>query len=169
MTETTFDDLFAAELAGLACAEAQWGKALPKLARAASTEELRSALLEQGETTKQHGAQLKQLMKEFGWKGAVPACPAMEILLKGCFEVLGKFAPGNLLDCALMLHLQRAEHYKLAAYTSAGELARLFEREHVINFLHGALTAVSLASKKLGQIAVQVNAEAYVDHRAPGS
>ncbi|MGI4828685.1 MAG: DUF892 family protein [Janthinobacterium lividum] len=169
MKEKTFDDLFAEELAGLASAEAHWGKALPRLAKGISTEELRGALLEQGETTKQHQAQLLGIAREFGWKGAVPACPGMEVLISECSGVPQEFAPGNLLDCALILKLQRAVQYKLAAYTSVGELARLFEREHVTAFLHEAITAVSLASKKLSQIAIQVNAEAYVDHRAPGS
>ena len=169
MKPKTFDDLFAHELAGLASAEAQWVKALPRVAKQVSTEELRSALLEQVAASQQHGGQLKQIAREFGWKGALPEAAGMAVLLSECFAAAEESAPGNLQDCALILHLQRAEHYRLAAYTSAGELAKLFEREHVTTALHAASTDVSLASKKLAQIAIQVNAEAYVDHRAPGS
>ena len=77
-----------------------------------------------------------------------------------CSKLLKSFPAGKLRDTVMIAHMQRAEHYKMAAYSSIHDYAKLFGSNEVALTLDHAAKAVSAMSKNLGQIDIQVNAEA---------
>lgn len=68
----------------------------------------------------------------------------------------------------MIAHMQRAEHYKMAAYSSVRDYAKLLGLKEATNKLEQALRLTTGASKNLGAIAIQVDAQAYVDTREVG-
>ena len=69
----------------------------------------------------------------------------------------------------MIAHMQRAEHFKMAAYSSVADYAKLLGNKAAADDLSKAGKAVALTNKMLGAIAIQVDAEAYVDTRIPGT
>ncbi|MGI4855020.1 MAG: DUF892 family protein [Janthinobacterium lividum] len=165
----TFNDLYAHELEMLVSAESQMIDLLPKLAAGTDTVELQRALLAQVESCANQLAMLHALLQDAGKPLAVPLSKGIHSLLQECSELLKTFPTGNLRDAVMIAHMQRAEHYKMAAYASVQEYAGLLGDKAAAEQLKDAGKAVTLISKTLGSIAIQINAEAYVDTRVEGT
>ena len=161
----TFNDLYRHELEMLVSAESQMIAILPKLAKATETEELRSALMAEVQGCKDQLKMLQALLKGLGQAPAKPISGGIQSLLQECSELLNSFPDGNLRDAVMIAHMQRAEHYKMAAYTSVHDYAKLLGEKEAAESLQTAARAVTGISRTLGAIAIQVNAEAYVDTR----
>jgi ferritin-like metal-binding protein YciE len=155
-------DLFVDQLSDLYSAEKQIAKALPKLAAAAETEELREALLLHLKETKDQVERLEQIFGSLKKKPATKVCLGMKGSLEEAAEIQREIEAGLLRDAALIAAVQRIEHYELAGYGSAIEFAKLLGLEDSVTLLQETLQEEDLAGKKLTQIAIQVNAEAFV-------
>lgn len=166
---STFNDLYTHELQALASAESQMVALLPQLAKETDNAELKAAFLLQADGSKHQLLMLRQLLKEMGKRPASLACLGMQTLLKECSDLREGFPAGNLRDTVMIAHMQRAEHYKMASYSSVHDYAKLLGDKDAAEALDHAFKAVSAATKALGQIAIQVNAEAYVDTRISGT
>ena len=142
---------------------------LPKLAEGTYTGELKRSFLNQVKGCRTQSNMLDRLLKEAGTRDFRPVCLAMKALLRKCSELLKSLPPGNLRDTVIIAHIQRAEHYKMAAYSSVHDYAKLFGDHEAADALDNAAKSVLAVSKNLGQIAIQVNAEAYVDTRIGGT
>jgi ferritin-like metal-binding protein YciE len=156
------EELFVDHLSDLYSAEKQIAKALPKLASAAETEELRQALLSHLRETKDQGQRLEQIFAAMKKKPATKVCLGMKGSLEEAAEISQGIEAGLLRDAALIAAVQRIEHYELAEYGSAIEFAKLLGLEDAVTLLQETLQEEDLAEKKLTQIAIQVNAEAFV-------
>lgn len=165
MVTKTFNDLYAHELQALLSAEGQMIALLPSLAEGTETEELRQSLLAQVETCERQAETLRHLLMTLGERTNAPASRGMRALLEECSELLKSFALGNLRDAVMIAHMQRAEHYKQAAYASLQEYAKLLGFKEAAEALGQAARTTTGVSRNLGAIAIQVNAEAYVDTR----
>ena len=165
----TFNDLYAHELEMLVSAESQMIALLPKLAAGTDTGELQKALLAQVDGCSVQLALLQGLLRDLDRPLAVPVSRGIQSLLQECLDLLKSFPTGNLRDAVMIAHMQRAEHYKMAAYTSVQEYAKLLGDKQAAEHLGQAAKAVTLISRNLGAIAIQVNAEAYVDTRVEGT
>ena len=161
----TFNDLYLHELELLASAEAQMVELLPQLAKGTDTDELTQALKAQCVSCAEQLDTVKGLLIDLGAKSRVPLGSGMRALLAECQVLLKEFPAGNLRDAVMIAHMQRAEHYKMAAYASVRDYAHLLGNKAAVEALDCALKSVTAASKNLGQIAIQVDAEAYVDTR----
>lgn len=153
----------------LVSAEQQMIDLLPQLAAGTDTAELQKALLDQVDGCKRQLAMLQTILEELGRPLAVPVSRGIRSLLEECSALLKGFPTGNLRDAVMIAHMQRAEHYKMAAYATLAEYAKLLGNKSSAEHLGEAAKAVTLISKTLGAIAIQVNAEAYVDTRVEGT
>jgi ferritin-like metal-binding protein YciE len=153
-------ELYIEELKDLYNAETQLVKALPKLARAASSEELRRGFEDHLEQTKGHVERLQKIfdMLEESPKGK--KCKGMEGLIEEGAEVTEEDYEGSLLDAALIGAAQRVEHYEIAGYGTVRSFAEtLGETEHV-SLLNETLEEEKETNEKLTELATQINAEA---------
>jgi ferritin-like metal-binding protein YciE len=161
----TFGDLYAHELEMLVSAERQMIKTLPRLANESETAELQKTFLAEVDDCESQLKMLHRILKRLGKPLNVPLSRGIQSLLTECSDLLESFPKGNLRDAVMIAHMQRAEHYKMAAFLSVHEYAKLLGDKEAEDSLGEAAKAVTLMSRTLGGIAIQVNAEAYVDTR----
>src|SRR4051794_19802389 len=128
----TLKELYVNELRDLYSAENQIIKALPKMAKAASSDELREAFEEHLEQTKGQVERLDQIFERLEMSSRGPKCKAMEGLIEEGKELLEeKDVEEAVLDAALIGAAQRVEHYEIAGYGCARTFARLLGEEEI--------------------------------------
>src|ERR1700735_404761 len=131
MSVETMQELLIDELKDLYSAEKQIVKALPKLAKAASTPELQDALLSHLEETKGQVSRLEKIAELVGKKLTGKTCVGMKGVLEGGSEVLDDTEKGEVRDATLISASQRVEHYEMAGYGSARDFAKLLDLPEV--------------------------------------
>jgi ferritin-like metal-binding protein YciE len=160
MSVGTMQELLIDELKDLYSAEKQIVRALPKLAKAASSPELQQAILNHLEETKGQVARLEKIGEIVGKKLTGKTCVGMKGVLEEGSEVLEDTDKGIVRDAALISASQRVEHYEMAGYGSAREFAKLLGLSEVAQLLDETLAEEKNADKTLSAVAKQVNAEA---------
>jgi ferritin-like metal-binding protein YciE len=160
MSVGTMQELLIDELKDLYSAEKQIVRALPKLAKAASSPDLQQALLSHLEETKSQVARLEKIAELVGKKMSGKTCVGMKGVLEEGSEVLEDTDKGLVRDAALISASQRVEHYEMAGYGSAREFAKLLGLGEVAALLDETLAEEKNADKKLSVISKQVNGEA---------
>lgn len=164
-----FQSLFVHELKDLYSAEKQLNKILPKLAKAASNEQLRNTLQDHRTRTEQQIHRLEELFHDLGVNTRGAKCPAMEGLVEEAKMLLEGEATPEVLDAALICAQQRIEHYEIAGYGCARTFAQYLGHDEATKMLQESLNEESAANEKLNQIALeQVNTEAMIS-AGPGS
>jgi len=149
------------ELKDLHSAETQLTKALPKMAKAASNEELSSALEEHLEETKEHVTRLEDILGELEVSPRGQKCKAMEGLIEEGESNLKEDAPAEVLDALIISGAQKVEHYEIAGYGTARAFALKLGLKDVARVLDKTLEEESAADDKLTEIAESaVNPEA---------
>jgi ferritin-like metal-binding protein YciE len=128
-------DLYVMELRDLYSAENQLVKALPKMAKAATSPELRKAIEEHLEVTRGQVERLEKIFKELEVKPKGKACKAMEGLIEEGKGLLKQDAEPMVLDAGLIGAAQRVEHYEIAGYGTARTYARMLGYEDAAEFL----------------------------------
>jgi ferritin-like metal-binding protein YciE len=154
-------DLFVSELKDLYSAENQILKALPKMAKAASTPELRTAFEEHLEQTQGHVERLEQIFETLGGSPKGKKCKAMEGLIEEGKEMLEADAEPTVRDAGLIAAAQRVEHYEMAGYGCVRTYARLLHEDKSAALLQETLDEEEETDKKLTELAEGlVNVEA---------
>jgi len=163
MKLNTLEDLLHHELKDLFSAENQLVKALPKMAKAATNEELQAGFEEHLEQTKGHVERLDQIAEELGIKLSGHKCKAMEGLIEEGAELIGEDAEDSVRDAGLIGAAQRVEHYEMAGYGTARALALRLGESAAAHTLGMTLEEEGAADKKLTFIAEsQVNTAASI-------
>lgn len=154
MSLNTLHDLLVHELKDLLSAEKQLVKAMPKMAKAASSDELRSALTAHLDQTRVHVTRLEKAFElmELNARGA--KCDAMAGLLEEASGLLEEEATPEVLDAAIIGSAQRVEHYEMAAYGCARAYAERLGESEVAALLATTLEEESDANDLLNQIAM---------------
>src|SRR5579871_4076858 len=116
MEKNTLRELYVDELRDIYDAEKQLVKALPKMAEAATSEELREGFEQHLEQTKEHARRLEQIFSELGEKPTGKKCKAMQGLVAEGSEMIEEDFEGEVKDAGLISAAQRVEHYEIAAY-----------------------------------------------------
>jgi ferritin-like metal-binding protein YciE len=148
----TLQDLFEHEISDLHSAETQLLVALPKMARAASNDELRSAFEHHLQETQDHVRRLEEIRGQIG--GAVPEeCEGMRGLIEEGEEIVTALGDPAVKDAALISAAQRVEHYEIAAYGTARTLADELDLPEAKDLLDQTLDEESNADKLLTKIA----------------
>jgi ferritin-like metal-binding protein YciE len=156
-------DLYVDELKDLYNAENQLLKALPKMAKAASAPDLRTAFQDHLEETRGQVQRLERIFKKLNASPKGKKCKAMEGLIEEGNEVMGEDGEPAVLDAALIAAAQRVEHYEIAGYGCVRTYARLLGYEDAANLLQETLDEEGAADKKLTELAETViNVEANV-------
>lgn len=160
MTVNTIEKLFVDELKDLYSAENQITKALPKLAKASSSQELKTAFESHLKETEGHVERLEQIfeMLEVSPKGKT--CAGMKGLLEEGKEVLEETEGGAIRDVAMISAAQRVEHYEMAGYGSVRTYAELLGKNEIATLLEKTLEEEKSADSKLTKIAKSVDQEA---------
>jgi ferritin-like metal-binding protein YciE len=141
-------------------AENQLVKALPKMAKAASSGELRQGFQDHLEQTKGHVARLEKIFKSLSESPKGKKCKGMEGLIEEGSEAMEEDFEGAVMDAALIGAAQRVEHYEIAAYGTAAAFAdSLGESEHII-LLTETLEEEKETDEKLTALAGEINAQA---------
>ena len=160
MPEKGLKELYVDELKDLYNAENQLIKALPKMAKAASSEELRQGFEEHLEQTRGHAERLEQIFESLDESPKGKKCVGMEGLVKEGSEMMEKDFEGALMDAALIGAAQRVEHYEIAAYGTVAEFARLLGRDEHVSLLEETLQEEKETDEKLTELAKDINAQA---------
>jgi len=124
MAMETLKDLYVEQLRDLYSAENQILKALPKLEKAASHDELKMAFKEHREVTEKQVERLDQIFGMLGEKSSGHHCKGMEGLLKEGDEMIKETGDEDTLDAGLIAAAQRVEHYEIAGYGTVKTYAR---------------------------------------------
>jgi ferritin-like metal-binding protein YciE len=161
MALDSLHDLYVDELKDLYSAENQLVKALPKMAKAASSPELKAGIEEHLEVTKTQVTRLEKIFKDLDLSPKGKKCKAMEGLIEEGKEVMGEDGDPCVIDAALIGAAQRVEHYEMAGYGCARTHANLLGYEEAARLLQETLNEEGEADKKLTQLAETViNVEA---------
>lgn len=154
-------DLYVSELKDLYNAETQLLKALPKMAKASTSDELRTAFEEHLEETRGQVERLDKIFKELGINPKGKKCKAMEGLIEEGKELLEEEAEPTVLDAGLIAAAQRVEHYEMAGYGCVRTFATLLGYEQAADLLQETLDEEGAADKKLTELAETIiNVEA---------
>ena len=154
-------DLYVEQLRDLYSAENQLVKALPKMAKAASNEELSQSFLDHLEETKGHVARLKDIFDKLGKKPTGKVCKAMEGLIEEGKEAIEEDAEDEVKDAELVAAAQRVEHYEMAGYGTVRSFAKLLGDKDAVAILSQTLEEEAACDKKLTKLAEStINVEA---------
>ena len=135
MKVKTLRDLFLHQLRDLLSAEKQLVKALPKMAKAATSEELKEAFEQHLTQTETHVERLNEIFETIGTNGRGGKCIAMEGLVAEGEQMLKAEMPPAVLDAALIASAQRIEHYEIAGYGTARTLAEIVDEDEAAELL----------------------------------
>lgn len=151
-TIDSLDDLLEEQLKDIYSAEKQITKALPRLAKAAGSEELREALLNHLEETEQQIARLEEIAELLEIKLSGKKCKGMEGLIEEGKEVFEMDGEDALIDAAIVAACQKVEHYEISAYGTARTIAEKLGQSEVAKLLDETLDEESAADEKLTAI-----------------
>jgi len=149
----TLKDLFLDELADMYDAEKRIVKALPKMAKAATCEDLKAAILSHLKETEGHVTKLEQVFQAFDEKAKGKTCEATVGLLKGGDEIAADFKGSPAINAALVSAAQKVEHYEMASYGCLHEWAGLLENEEAADLLKEILEEEKAANDSLTELA----------------
>jgi len=162
----TLEDLLAHELKDLLSAEKQITKALPKMIKATSSDDLRQALQGHFDETQQHLSRLEQICQQLDIPTRGAKCPAMEGIIEEGDEALKADMEDMVRDAAIIAACQRVEHYEMAGYGCARTFAQQCGHQEIADLLQQTLGEEKAADEKLTQIAMEhVNEEALAGAR----
>jgi ferritin-like metal-binding protein YciE len=152
-----FHDLFELELKDLYSAEKQLTKALPKMAKASTNEDLRHAFESHLEETEGQIERLETIFKQLDISYTrVEKCKAMEGLIEEGKKILEEGLAPDVLDAALICAAQKVEHYEIAGYGCARTFAQQLGNDDIAQLLQETLDEEGRADKKLTEIAESV-------------
>lgn len=156
----TLQDALIDEVRDLYHAEKQLVKALPKMAKAASFDELRTALEDHLVETENQVARLERVFELFDLKPRAKACAGMAGIIEEGAEMLEEEAEDSVRDAMIIAAAQRAEHYEIAAYGTARAFAEALGESRVADLLQQTLDEEGETNKRLTALSETVNADA---------
>ncbi len=149
----TLKDVLQEQLEDLHSAETQLVGALPKMAQSAHHEELREAIEHHLEETRGHVTRVEEALGELGVSTPTETCKGMQGLIAEGEELLQKEGDPSAKDAALIAAAQRVEHYEIAAYGTARQLADDCGFDSIRDLMDQTLDEEAEADKKLTKIA----------------
>jgi ferritin-like metal-binding protein YciE len=153
MASKSLQDLFASLIQDTYSAETQLVKALPKMAKAANSPELKSGFELHLTETQNHVKRLEQVGQQLGIKLTSNPCEAMEGLIEEGDEVMKEGYEKEVLDAGLIASAQKVEHYEIATYGTLCALAKQIGKQDVASLLHQTLDEEKRTDEKLTRLA----------------
>ena len=156
MKLSTLKDLYIHELKDLYSAEKQLVAALPKMAKAASSEDLKAAFESHLIETKEHVNRLVRVLEMVGAGTRGPKCKGMEGAIEEGKSMIEEEADPEVKDAGLIAAAQRVEHYEMAGYGCVRTYAKLLGYDDAVAILQTTLDEEGAADKKLTDLAETV-------------
>jgi len=153
-------ELYIDELKDLYNAENQLVKALPKLAKAASSPKLKQGFEEHLEQTKGHVSRLEEIFEALAQSPKGKKCKGMEGLIEEGSEMTEEDFEGAVLDAGLIGAAQRVEHYEIAGYGTARAFAEVLGESEHVSLLEATLAEEEQTDEKLTKLSEEINAQA---------
>lgn len=148
------DKYFTDALKDIYWAEKQLTKALPKMQKAATTEELKSAIEDHLAQTEEHVSRLEQVFEILGKKAQAKKCDAMEGIIKEGTSIVEETEDGSMTrDVGIIMAAQKVEHYEIATYGSLVQLAKTMGVDEAANILQQTLDEEKQTDAGLTEIA----------------
>jgi ferritin-like metal-binding protein YciE len=160
MSLMNLDALFLHDLKDIYDAEKQILKALPKMAKAVESEELRAAIEEHHTVTEKQVERLEEIFAMLEKPARGKKCAAMEGLLKEGSDLLKEDAESGVLDAGVIGAAQKVEHYEIAAYGTLATYAEILGYEDAKELLGQSLEEEKQTDETLTEIASEINFEA---------
>jgi ferritin-like metal-binding protein YciE len=160
MQNENLKKLYVDELKDLFSAENQLLKALPKMAKSASSDELRTGFEEHLEQTKGHVQRLEEIFASLDESPKGKKCAGMEGLVKEGSEVIKEGFEDAVLDAGLIGAARRVEHYEMAAYSAVCEFAKVLGQTKHASLLEKTLAEEKQTDDKLAELAKEINFQA---------
>jgi ferritin-like metal-binding protein YciE len=152
MSLDSLDKLFLEELKDIYNAEKLILRALPRMAKAAESQELQQAFTQHLKETQGHVERLERIFKDLDQPARGKKCKGMEGLLEEGKEILEQEGDGAVIDAALIAAAQRVEHYEMAAYGCLRTYAQLLGHSDAERLLQQTLNEEEAADQKLTRI-----------------
>lgn len=149
----TLQDLYIHELKDLYSAEKQLIRSMPKMAKAASNEQLKASFLQHLEETKEQAARLERLLEAHRESTRGPKCKGMEGVIAEGSEMIEEDADEEVRDAGLIAAAQRVEHYEMAGYGCARTYAQILGHKDDAKVLQTTLDEEGATDKKLTALA----------------
>jgi ferritin-like metal-binding protein YciE len=153
MKQANFEELFQNELQDIYDAERQIVEALPKMAEAASSDELVAAFQEHLEMTKKQVKRLDKVFQKIGAKPGGKTCEGMQGLLREGQKMISEMPKSAVLDAGLIAAAQKVEHYEISAYGTVRTMAEMLGQEDAAELLEETLEEEKETDENLTEIA----------------
>ena len=161
MQMETLQDLYVDELKDIYNAENQLIKALPRMAKKASSQQLKDSFTEHLALTREHVERLEQIFRKLGASPKGKKCKGMEGLIEEGKHIMQEDAEPDVMDAALIAAAQKVEHYEIASYGCVRTYAKLLGDEEASRLLQQTLNEEGETDKKLTRLAeAGINLEA---------
>src|SRR5947209_549377 len=160
----TLKKLYVEELRDIYNAEQQLVKALPKMAKGASSDELRDAIETHLDETKGHIDRLEQIFEELDETPKGKTCQGMKGLIEEGSKILEEKGEDSVIDAGIIAAAQKVEHYEMATYGTLRSWADLLNQDQAAGLLQETLDEEGETDKKLNDLAEEiVNPEALAE------
>jgi ferritin-like metal-binding protein YciE len=169
MQATELSDIFIDELRDIYSAETQLLKALPTMAKAAASKELRAGFEQHLEQTKGHVSRLEEIFDRLKEKPQGKRCEGMEGLIKEGGEAAEEDYEGEAKDALLIGAAQRVEHYEIAAYGTVRAMAEKLGDQQAAKILSETLQEEKETDEKLTQLAEKIKVVGSTDQEGQGA
>lgn len=160
MKENSLRELYVEELKDLYSAETQMIKALPKMAKAATSPDLKAGFEEHLQQTREHVTRLQTILEALDENPKGKTCKGMEGLVKEGAELIEEDPGPEELDAGLISAAQRVEHYEIAGYGCVATYAKLLGEEQAEKLLRQTLDEEKETDRKLTELSEDINVEA---------
>jgi ferritin-like metal-binding protein YciE len=153
--ETMLRELFIEELRDIYWAEKHLTKALPKMSKAATSEELANAFDEHLAQTEEHVERVEKVFEMLDMTARAKKCEAMDGLVQEAQQVIEEMPKGSaVIDAGLIIAGQKVEHYEIAAYGSLVQLAKTMGENDIAEVLQQTLDEEKQTDQLLTELAV---------------
>lgn len=154
MKLATLEDLYVDQLRDMHSAEKQLTRALPAMARAASSPDLAKAITDHLEQTRMHVQRLEKILKALDKSPGRKVCKAMQGLVDEGKELLEAKSDEQVLDVGIIMAAQKVEHYEIASYGCLRTYATQLDRENDAQLLDQTLEEEKAADDTLTNLAI---------------
>lgn len=154
--DTELHKLFLSELADIYSAEQQLTKALPKMAKAAQSDELREAIEQHLEETEEHVSRLEQVAETLNETLKKKTCRAMKGLIEEGEDIVSEQKNSSALDAGIIAACQKVEHYEIASYGTLAAWAEQMGHDEAATLLRETEDEEAAADEKLTEVAENI-------------
>lgn len=160
MKPNSLQELYLEQLKDLYDGEHQIIKALPKMIEKATSHELKRALNEHLEVTKEQAIRMENIFQNMSEKPKGEKCKGMQGIIDEGDDLIGDVKDSDVRDAAIIASAQRVEHYEMAGYGTARSFAQLLGQQNAIQLLQQTLDEEKEADQTLTDLAGDINVSA---------